>query len=355
MRASFSFFGLYLLFSQTTSFAIKSVRPVEPPKITGMFETVDAFAYPLINDKLTDVKRKLTDVKRKLTGTFKIIRPNNIIPTTLLCATGGWLANPSFAGLFKSTTFYVSTLVTLLVMSASMVINDIVDYPIDKINNPTRPLISGELSIKDAIGVTVGCFLSAELLGFFYLPKNKLSFLHIAILNAVLYTPVLKRIPFIKNLSCSTMIAFAPLFTGLSVMTQNANIMLLIVLVRLVFFGSLQNELLLDICDMEGDRINRIHTIPALIGKERTLHGIIRMFLFNIITISFDIGRAFGARMGGVFAFIYIKSFYDLVKIPDFGFSKEYIKYTITTSMYPFMQSLVYFIVLSFGDLIFLW
>jgi geranylgeranylglycerol-phosphate geranylgeranyltransferase len=308
-----------------------------------MFENVDAFAYPVINNKLTDVKRKLT-------GTFKIIRPNNIIPTTLLCATGGWISNPSFIGLFKTPTFYISTLVTLLVMSASMVINDIFDYPVDKINSPTRPLITGELSIKEAIGLTVGCFLSAEVLGFFYLPKNVLSILHIAILNAVLYTPVLKRMSFIKNVSCSTMIAFAPIFTGLSVMSQNANIMLLSTLVRLVFFGSLQNELLMDICDMEGDQENRIRTIPILIGKERTLHGIIRMFLFNIITISIDIGRAFGARMGGVFAFIYAKGFYDLIKIPEYGFSKEYIKYTIITSMYPFMQSLVYFIALSFCD-----
>lgn len=348
MRFSFSFFGLYLLFSQTSSFTIKSIRPVQPLKITSMVETGDAFAYPIINDKLTDVKRKLV-------GTIKIIRPVNIIPTTLLCATGGWLANPSFVGLFGSPTFYISTLVTILVMSASMVINDIFDYPVDKINSPTRPLITGELSIKEAVGITIGCFLSAELFGFFYLPKNVLSFLHIAILNAVLYTPFLKRILFIKNLSCSSMIAFAPLFTGLSVMTQHANAMLLLVLARLVFFGSLQNELLMDICDMEGDQENRIRTIPILIGKERTLRDIIRMFLFNIITISIDIGREFGAKMGGLFAFVYVKSLYDLIKMPEYGFSKDYIKYTIKTTMYPFMQSLVYFVALSLGDWILIW
>jgi 4-hydroxybenzoate polyprenyltransferase len=146
------------------------------------------------------------------------------------------------------------------------------------------------------------------------------------------------------------MIAFTPVFTGLSVININANIELLMILARLVFFGSLQIELLLDICDREGDKINRIRTIPVLFGKEMTLHNIMRMFLINIITISMDISRLFGIKMGLVFLFMYLKNFLDLIKIPQHRFSKNYIKYTIENTLYPFIQSLVYFSVLALGD-----
>jgi geranylgeranylglycerol-phosphate geranylgeranyltransferase len=235
-------------------------------------------------------------------------------------------------------------------MSASMAINDIFDYPIDRINNPTRPLITGEVSRIEAIVLSATLFISTEILSFLYLPKSLYLILQFAIANAVLYTPVLKRIPLIKNVACSGMIAFAPIFTGLSVINTNANIELLVILARLVFFGSLQIELLLDICDREGDKINRIRTIPVLFGKEMTLYNIIRVFLINIITITMDISRLFGLKMGLVFAFMYLKNFLDLIKMPEHQFSKNYIKYTIESTVYPFIQSLVYFSVLAFGD-----
>lgn len=342
MRVLFPIFWLYLFCCQTNSFAI--MRTGSPTKLR-VFETYDSLTVTY-NKYIVPFE----NIRRKLVGVKQIIRPENIIPALLLCSTGGWLANPSFKLLFASQTFYVSTLVTLLIMSASMVINDIFDYPIDKINNPTRPLITGVLTLRDAIGLTSAFFASAEIISFFYLPKFLHSILHISILNAVLYTPFLKRIPLLKNISCSSMIAFAPIFTGLSVINANANIHLLAILVRLVFFGSLQIEMLLDICDQEGDEMNGIRTIPVLFGKERTLTSVVRIFLFNIITISIDISRQFGLKMGLVFAFAHLKNFYNLIKITEYKFSKDYIKYTINATFYPFIQSLLYFSTLTFGN-----
>jgi 4-hydroxybenzoate polyprenyltransferase len=36
---------------------------------------------------------------------------------------------------------------------------------------------------------------------------------------------------------------------------------------RIVFFGSFVNEILLDIRDYHGDKLNRIHTIPVIFGN----------------------------------------------------------------------------------------
>jgi len=342
MRVFFPLIWLYLYCRQTNSFVI---RRSNPPKPLRVFETYDSLTVTY-NTYIVPFK----NIKQKLGGIKRLIRANNIIPATLLCTTGGWLANPSLKSLFTSPAFYISTLVTLFIMSASMAINDIFDYPIDKINNPTRPLITGEVSKTEAIVLSATLFISTEILSFLYLPKSLYLILQFAIANAVLYTPVLKRIPLIKNVACSGMIAFAPIFTGLSVINANANIELLVILARLVFFGSLQIELLLDICDREGDKINRIRTIPVLFGKEITLYNIIRVFLINIITITMDISRLFGLKMGLVFAFMYVKNFLDLIRMPENQFSKNYIEYTIESTVYPFIQSLVYFSVLAFGD-----
>ena len=79
---------------------------------------------------------------------FKLTRPNNIIPTTFLCFTGGWIMNPSIYHLLHSTPFIISTINTILIMSASMVINDIYDLNIDKINSLDRPLVNGKITRK---------------------------------------------------------------------------------------------------------------------------------------------------------------------------------------------------------------
>jgi 4-hydroxybenzoate polyprenyltransferase len=342
MRIVFPLLWLYLCCFQTNSFVI---RRSNPPKQLRVFETYDSLTVTY-NTYIVPFE----NIKQKLGGIKRLIRANNIIPATLLCTTGGWLANPSLNSLFTSPAFYVSNLVTLFIMSASMAINDIVDYPIDKINNPTRPLITGEVTRAEAIILSATLFISTEILSFLYLPKSLYFILQFAIANALLYTPILKRIPLIKNVACSGMIAFAPIFTGLSVINTNANIELLVILARLVFFGSLQIELLLDICDREGDKINRIRTIPVLFGKEMTLYNIIRVFAINIITITMDISRLFGLKMGLVFAFMYVKNFLDLIRMPEHQFSKNYIKYTIESTVYPFIQSLVYFSVLAFGN-----
>jgi hypothetical protein len=120
MRIVFPLLWLYFLCGQTNSFVIKRSNP---PKQLRVFETYDSITVTY-NKYIIPFE----NIKRKLGGIKRLIRANNIIPTTLLCTTGGWLANPSLNVLFTSPAFYVSTLVTLFVMSASMVINDIFDY-----------------------------------------------------------------------------------------------------------------------------------------------------------------------------------------------------------------------------------
>ena len=90
----------------------------------------------------------------KLQNFLKLMRVNSIPPTFLLCFSGGWIINPSLPMLAKSVPFIVSTINTLLITSASMVMNDIYDVKIDRINSPHRPLVNGEVTMKEAYLLT---------------------------------------------------------------------------------------------------------------------------------------------------------------------------------------------------------
>jgi geranylgeranylglycerol-phosphate geranylgeranyltransferase len=107
----------------------------------------------LFNQNVLLLKKQNSNISlyKKSLGFFKLIRYKSLLPTSLLCFTGGWIMNPSIYNLLHSQSFIISVINTLLVMSNSMVINDIYDIEIDKINNPNRPLINGKITRNEAI------------------------------------------------------------------------------------------------------------------------------------------------------------------------------------------------------------
>jgi len=76
--------------------------------------------------------------------------------------------------------------------------------------------------------------------------------IQLSILNIIIYTPILKKITFIKNISCASLISFAPIFSGLTTNINN-NYCLLYTLCGMIFLGSFYNEILLDIRDKDDD------------------------------------------------------------------------------------------------------
>lgn len=208
-----------------------------------------------------------TVVKTK--GFMKLIRHQSIFPTLILNLAGGWLANPSLQYLVKSKQFIVGSAITILIMSLSMITNDIFDIDVDKINNPGRPLITGEITKKEAIIATGIMTVIIEILNFRYMSSNVKIHTHLALLMVLIYTPILKKIIFLKNLSCSGLVSFALYYTGNIVSGESTTPnVLLDIATQLIFWGSLQNEILLDIADSEGDKKNGILTIPVVFGKD---------------------------------------------------------------------------------------
>ena len=225
--------------------------------------------YPFITKK-NPINLKFQE--SKIDGFIQLIRPKSILPTFLLSFSGAWLIHPSFTDLAHSTSFIISSITTLLVMSSAMVINDIYDLPIDKINHPKRPLVSKKVSVIEAILLYASMNLLTEGLSLYFLPEYLQNIIHLSILYVGLYTPIFKKIPLVKNAACAGLVSFSILFSGMStsgntLISLNPNFDLFSNLLVMIFLGSLCNELLLDIRDYQGDKENQIYTIPVIFGK----------------------------------------------------------------------------------------
>jgi geranylgeranylglycerol-phosphate geranylgeranyltransferase len=228
--------------------------------------------------------------QNKFLELLKLIRAKNIAPTLFLCISGGWIINPSLLNLLYSPTFIVYTINTILIMSASMIINDLYDIEIDKINNPDRPLVKGTIQKSEAIGLTLLLLGTSEYLSLKYLPVNLQTIIHLTIIYINLYTPIFKKILVIKNISCAAIISISLFFAGLAStnvpLNLNPNFNLLIIATNLIFTGAWTNEIILDIHDYEGDKKQNIQTLPTILGKETSLTctGLI-LYLGSIMNI----------------------------------------------------------------------
>lgn len=301
----------------------------------------------LISYKNNFVTKKSEINLNKINDFCKLIRYKNILPTIFLNCAGGLIINPSIYNLFTSKLFIISTLNTIIIMSSSMVINDVYDIKIDKINNPRRPLISGSITIKEAIIFILILLSSAEFLNLYFLPKNLQFIIHLVIVNINLYTPIYKKIPLLKNIFCAALVSFSLLFSGLIVspkynLFENKNINLLMIAINLIFFGSLTNELLLDIHDIEGDKLSNIKTFPIIFGNNITWLITNIILYLSILTNSYAISYFYNIHTSIPVILILYPLLLNLYNIKQNNFSKKSIEKYMIKSTKPLFLILFY-------------
>jgi geranylgeranylglycerol-phosphate geranylgeranyltransferase len=294
-----------------------------------------------------------TGIIRKKTNSFvRMIRPTNLLPTLILSLSGGIIMKQNIVSLLCSKQFMAANIIVLLIMANSMILNDMFDIPIDKMNNPDRPLITGEITIKESILASLSIFIISEVLNVKYVPQYLRHIPRLANLIIFTYTPLLKRIFFIKNLSCAALVSSTLLFTGLSAgnsdfLIMNKNFGLLALAVQLVFTGSFYNEVLLDISDVSGDKQNRIYTIPVLLGELETLNIVWNITMINFLWCIYNLSHMYNFKQGIILFFLYFPFFKNLTNIRDNEFSKESIQYSVKATIKPMIITLIYICVLS--------
>lgn len=234
---------------------------------------------------------------QKMKSVSKLIRSQNISPTIALNFAGGYIMNPSCLSLIKNPAFVSSVLITQSIMASCMILNDIHDVPIDRINRPSRPLVTGEVTILNAKRLVFGLLLVGEGLNRRYIPEGLRYVSRLSTLFAVLYTPIFKRALVLKNAACAALISMAVLFSGLIAtpdLRVGPKLSLLIIATNMIFLGSFSGEILMDIADEPGDKKNGLKTVPIVFGKDFAWNlAYISMFT-NVLVNSIDILRNFG-------------------------------------------------------------
>ena len=173
-----------------------------------------------------------------------------------------------------------------------------------------------------------------------------------ALLQILIYTPVLKRIPLIKNLSCASLVSFAVYFGGLSVSHSNElwnldlekGTELLKIATTFIFLGSFQNELLLDMRDVEGDRENGIRTIPTFVGKANSWK-LANLILFTNVFVNLQqLLRLFDLKTATIFLFLCSPLFYQLREIKKKKYDGQVIRNAVKNTNGPLFMVMLYLI-----------
>jgi 4-hydroxybenzoate polyprenyltransferase len=279
----------------------------------------------------------------KLIAYKKLLRTNNVFPTFLLNTLAGWLTIPSYT-LFLNKKFWLFSLITQLTMMNSMVINDIFDLKIDLINNSDRPLVRKEITIKESQCLYVTTSIITNLLGIIFFNNNNF-YIYISTINLLLflYTPILKKILFIKNITCATVVSSTIILTSKSLSLNCDKLITKPNLINItsvfLFLSSLYIELLLDIKDIKGDKENNINTIPNFYGIQKTLNLLTLTFTSNLLYHSgiFYANKKYKLLIGFVISNLYF--FKNLLKL-----RKGYEKY-ILDSISDTTKSLIIFII----------
>lgn len=208
----------------------------------------------------------------KLKTFIEITRPINTMFTFVVVLVSIIICSEEFV---ISLNVILASISAALVAASGNIINDYFDYEIDKFNRPNRPIPSGGISKK----VALGYYLFLSTLAIFISAIISFSALLIVILTLVIlffYSKYFKSLPLIGNVTVSLCTALAFIYGG--VIAKNIEVSFIPAI--FAFLINLIREILKDIEDLEGDKKNNLRTFPIKYGIEKT-----SSLLFIISTI----------------------------------------------------------------------
>jgi geranylgeranylglycerol-phosphate geranylgeranyltransferase len=212
----------------------------------------------------------------KIEGLLRLIRPLNCIVMSFAVLVGASLTG---LGNLQWINLLFGAITAFTLTGAAMAVNDYYDYDIDKINEPNRPIPSGQVSLKASLVVTaIMTFIGLSFA--FMISLYCLIFAMAAWIIMVTYTTIGKRAGFPGNLLVSACVAAPFLFGSLvAVNTVTINILLF---ASMAFLSNTGREITKGIVDIEGDRQHRIKTLAVVFGSKKAALAAATFFIFAV-------------------------------------------------------------------------
>ncbi len=210
---------------------------------------------------------------QQIKGLYQVSRPLTTLTGALAVVLGGYVAG-------TGEWFYVglAVLVTIMSSASANAWNDYLDIEIDRVNQPNRPLPSGQVSpllvtrfsfVLAALSVVVAAFISPPAL-IIALTANILLFI---------YSWKLKSTVLIGNLIVALVSASSAVFGGIAAGNPQPTIWLFLI----IFVAILGREVLKTLADYDGDLSESVRTISTAWGKRAAR---IVFYLLVIATLS---------------------------------------------------------------------
>lgn len=227
-----------------------------------------------------------------LQGLLTLIRPINSIMIGFAVLVGIIITNPS---LVFSEFSFVGFLIGFFISSYSMVINDIYDIDIDKINRPDRPLPSGRVTLNEAKLFSVFLLfigISLSIISIIRYDSSILIFFITIFFSFIswLYSYGLKKRGLIGNFIVAISMTIPFIFGGI-IINGFTNVLLLS-FSTIAFLSGLGREIVKTICDVKGDKSKHVNTISVTLGVSNAakLGGFLILCAVLVSIIPFVLG-----------------------------------------------------------------
>ena len=202
---------------------------------------------------------------------IKLLRPLNVMTSALAII----IATAILEGLNNHHILLITTTVVMLYTAASNALNDALDYEIDLINRPERPIPLGYVSIKGALSISFLLFAFGVALCL-QLPDMAIVIgVFISLPLMVTYSTNLTGKYLIGNLVVSFLLGASFLFVGVSHEMTSPMLIPMLLAFGLTFL----REIIKDVADIEGDLSLGLKTYPIISGVDSYRRIIISLCL----------------------------------------------------------------------------
>jgi 4-hydroxybenzoate polyprenyltransferase len=110
----------------------------------------------------------------------------------------------------------------------------------------------------------------------------------------------------------------------------------------MVFFGSLSNEILLDMIDYNGDKRNGVFSVPVVFGKRIAFSIVYAITDFNVLANTMNLILLYDFKIGIVFMFLSSPLVSYLNRINENIYDDNTILYYVKQTVKPLLMSLLY-------------
>ena len=222
---------------------------------------------------------------------IRLFRPLNL----LTGAFAVYVSSAILRSLYQTSELTFAILTVVGYNAAANSLNDFIDFKIDQVNRPGRPLTAGLVKRNTALIFSVLLFIGGSVTALFLSKLAAMIAILIVLPLIISYNLKLKQLPLVGNIVIALILGLTFIFSG----AVFGNIKPMIIPCFLAFGLTLVRELVKDIEDMEGDRQSGLITFPIIAGFNRA--GKLTALFAVIIGVG-----ALAPYMMGIYSFWYL-------------------------------------------------